>query len=97
MPTAQVTPQTYQRLAKYISTHGQLKVGADGYRHSLKAAAHQSGQDYNGSHGLRWNFAQERFAELQAHGLSYEKALGVLSHEMGHNRIEISEHYLGFK
>lgn len=95
--TAQVTPDTYQRLALHISEHGQLKVSVDGYRQSLMSAAAATGQSYNGSHGLRWNFAQERFKELQTAGASYEKALGVVSHEMGHNRIEITEHYLGCK
>lgn len=95
--TAQVTPETYRRLIQHIGEHGHLKVSADGYRQSLKAAANVTGQRYNGSHGLRWNFAQERFKELQGVGASYEKALGVVSHEMGHNRIEITEHYLDLK
>jgi hypothetical protein len=95
--TAQVSPATYQRLAEHITRHGQLKVSADGYRQSLKAAAVSSEQTYNGSHGLRWNFAQERFKELQGCKVGYEKSLGVVSSEMGHNRIEITEHYLGLK
>lgn len=92
--TAQVSPETYQRLKAHIEAHGSFKVSADGYRESLKSAASQTAQHYNGSHGLRWNFAQERFAELQKHGHSYEKCLGVVSGELGHNRIEITTHYL---
>lgn len=92
--TAQMTPETYQRLADYIRVHGQFKVSVDGYRASLESAADRTGQDYNGSHGLRWNFAQERFSELQKHGHSYEKCLGAVSSELGHNRIEITTHYL---
>ena len=93
--TAQVSTATYQKLSEYIREHGDLKVGADVYRNSLREASRQSGQDYNGSHGLRWNYAQERFTELQATGASYEKCLGVVSGELGHNRIEITKHYLG--
>jgi hypothetical protein len=93
--TAQMTPETYQRLADHIRAHGQFRVSADGYRASLESAADRIGQNYNGSHGLRWNFARERFSELQARGYSYEKCLGVVSGELGHNRIEISKHYLG--
>lgn len=93
--TAQMTQETYQRLADHIRVHGQFKVSVDGYRASLESAADRTGQDYNGSHGLRWNFARERFSELQAAGYSYEKCLGVVSAELGHNRIEISKHYLG--
>ncbi len=93
--TAKVTPTTYQLLVKHISEHGSLKASPDGCRSSLKAAAQATGQSYNGSHGLRWNFAQVRFAEHQAVGVSYEHALGTVSHELGHNRIEITGHYLG--
>jgi hypothetical protein len=93
--TALLPPETYQQLAKHISEHGQLKVSVDGYRQALKAAAMQTSQQYNGSHGLRWNFAQERFSELQSVGASYENALGIVSNELGHNRIEITLHYLG--
>ena len=95
--SAFVTQGTYRHLVEHISKNDQLKVSADGYRQSLNTAAQATGQGYNGSHGLRWNFAQERFKELQAIGASYEKALGVVSHELGHNRIEITEHYLGLK
>jgi hypothetical protein len=93
--TAHVSPEVYRVLATHITSQGEFKVSADGYRQSLKEAAQQSGQNYNGSHGLRWNYAQQRFSELQANGVSYEKALGVVSHELGHNRIEITRHYLG--
>jgi len=92
-----VAPQTYQKIADHIQQNGNLKVNVDGYRQPLKTAAHASAQFYNGSHGLRWNFAQQRFAELQAAGKSYEKSLGAVSAELGHNRIEITTHYLGLK
>lgn len=91
---AQVSPETYQKILTHIQAYGSLTVSADGYRASLKSAAELTGQKYNGSHGLRWNFAQERFSELQKHGHSYEKCLGVVSDELGHNRIEITTHYL---
>ena len=62
---------------------------------TLKIAAEAFGQRYNGSHGLRWNFARERFSELQTAGASYERCLGTVSSEMGHHRIEIPRRYLG--
>lgn len=92
--TAQVSPGTYRGLEAHIASRGELRVSADGYRDALKSAARTTGQAYNGSHGLRWNFAKERFAELQRHGVGYEQALGIVSHELGHNRIEITLHYL---
>lgn len=91
----QVSPATYNNLKDHIEQNGSFQISKDGYRSALMSAAEKSGQSYNGSHGLRWNFAQERFHELQSHGASYEAALGIVSHELGHNRIEITYHYLG--
>jgi len=90
----QVSVETYRDLERHISESGSLNVGADPYRESLKSSAEATNQEYNGSHGLRWNYAQERFSELQSRGYSYEKCLGQVSSEMGHNRIAITEHYL---
>lgn len=53
----------------------------------------EAGAD-NGSHGLRYNFAQERVEELREHGMSYPEALAQTSLEMGHSREEITLHYL---
>lgn len=93
--TAQISPELYKTLVEHVKTNGNLKIGADVYRSSLKLAALATGQAYNGSHGLRWNYAQERFKELQHSGTSYEQGLGAVSDALGHNRIEITCHYLG--
>lgn len=47
-----------------------------------------------GSHGTRHSYAQERMAELQEHGCSYDESLEVVSQEMGHFRAEITKTYL---
>jgi len=64
------------------------------YREAIKEGAELSGQEYHGSHGLRWNFAQETFAELQESGFSYEESLQEVSNLLGHERPDITEHYL---
>lgn len=92
--TASVSQQTYSALQSHILAMGDLKVDHKAYRTELKAAAVATGQGFNSSHGLRWNFAQERFAYLMSRGVAYEKALGVVSSEMGHHRISITEHYV---
>ncbi|MDF5425801.1 site-specific integrase, partial [Vibrio parahaemolyticus] len=46
-----------------------------------------------GAHGLRHSYAQERMSELQKN-MTYEKALEVVSQEMGHFRPDITEVYL---
>lgn len=90
---------TYERLQQHIAAHGAFKIDADSYRSSLKEAAQASGQDYDkkGSHGLRWNFAQERLQEIQKHGYYHEQGQVVVSQEMGHERADITMHYIGLR
>ena len=70
--------------------------GQQDVREALKTAVEATGQEYegHGAHGLRWCFAAERMDELQGHGMSRDQALAEVSSEMGHNRPEITEHYL---
>ncbi len=48
----------------------------------------------NGSHGLRYSYAQERFSQLEQQGKSHNECLAQVSLEMGHSRLEITNHYL---
>jgi len=73
---------------------GKFKFDMDKYREALKEAAQRSGQEYTGSHGLRWNFAQETFMRLQEQGKTYEQALQETSNLLGHERADITRHYL---
>ena len=47
-----------------------------------------------GAHGVRHSYAQERMSELQKSGMPRDKALEIVSQEMGHFRPEITETYL---
>ena len=86
---------TYERLkAAVISQNNRLEFDKDRYRNELKRAALASGQKYQGSHGLRWNYARDRFREVQRHGQTYEQAMIQVSRELGHERADITEHYL---
>lgn len=90
----------HPNLEKYLSKNleaGQrgLRINEREYRAALKQAAEATGQRYTGSHGLRWNYAQDRFQQLQADGLPRDLALSQVSAEMGHERADITEHYLG--
>lgn len=89
-----VDPDTYHKLERCIQEHGHFAINKDGYRSELKIAASASGQDYNGSHGLRWNYARERYAEAQQHGFTSDQALVITSKSMGHERSDITLHYL---
>jgi len=88
-----VSPATYERLEAAV-TDKRFEFDKGKYRYDLKRSAHRSGQAYEGSHGLRWSFAQERHSELQQYGLTYEQSLSEISEEMGHDRADITTHYL---
>ena len=89
-----VSPETYARLVEAVADGARFEFDKDAYRADLKEAAAKSGQEYEGSHGLRWSWAQERHAELQERGLTYDQSLSEVSREMGHERGDITEHYL---
>ena len=88
-----VSLDTYARLQQTLSK-GRFEFNMDSYRKALEKAAKKTGQSYEGSHGLRWSWAQERHAILQQNGLTYEQTLSRISQEMGHERGDITEHYL---
>jgi integrase len=89
-----VPVEVYRQLSERIAA-GDLLVDRQQYRAALKEAVKNSGQAYDGrsTHGLRWNYAQQRMAEL-IETQPYEVALTTVSHELGHSRGSITEHYL---
>lgn len=90
-----VSVETYRALESHIRAHGVFRVDYDGYLGTLKVAAAATGQAYHASHGLRWNFAQERYIGLTRNGRCHEEALHIVSWDMGHERGNITQHYLG--
>ena len=91
-----VSVETYHAVERVLQVNGgNMHFDKNEYREILKDAAEKNEQDYTGSHGLRWNFAEDRMEELQEHTtLTYEERLQVVSWEMGHERADITEHYL---
>ncbi len=89
-----VSPETYARLDVVVANGQRFEFDKDAYRADLKEAAAKTGQNYEGSHGLRWSWAQERHQELQQLGMTYDQTLSQISAEMGHERGDITEHYL---
>lgn len=67
--------------------------GGNRWSSSFTTAASRALNWSAGAHGLRHSYAQERMSELQP-SMPYEKALEVVSQEMGHFRAEITEVYL---
>lgn len=84
-----VSVPTYRRLEEYVARHGKLESDYFAYVEEINAAAHKTGQyaPGRGSHGLKHNFAQERYLECINHGLSHEQALQQTSLETSHFRL----------
>ena len=84
-----VSPETYYRLESYIKAHQQLESEYHSYVEAINKAARETGQYAvgRGSHGLKHNFAQERYLECVSHGLSHEQALQQTSLETSHFRM----------
>ena len=82
----------YAQRVRDMCTDGGVKNGV--YREALKQACAESGQEWTGTHGLRHNYAQNRVAELVDSGTSYNRAVWIVSEEMGHHRPEVTAAYL---
>ncbi|MCH9814378.1 MAG: hypothetical protein K0U47_10615 [Epsilonproteobacteria bacterium] len=69
------------------------------YANELKEAVENTDHVWkkNSSHGLRYNFAQNRLQELIKEGKTYAQAKGQVSLEMGHSRLSITDTYTSFK
>ena len=94
----QVSVRTYNDLKEVIDEKGSFDFNDRTYRNDLEKTARFIGEDpkNKGSHGLRWNFAQDRFCEVQLKAnVNDIHALSIVSEEMGHIRASITEHYLG--
>jgi integrase len=68
--------------------------GGKAWSNSFSAASKRQLGWSHGAHGLRHSYAQERMAECQQRGLTYEIALGLVSQSLGHFRSDITEVYL---
>ncbi len=87
----------YQQLQAAISkNNGVFAYNENKYRYALKKATEVTGQKYTGrsTHGLRWNYAQAKMMELQVEK-GRTRSLSKISDDLGHNRADITEHYLG--
>lgn len=88
-PDHYVSLETYSRLEEYILAHQQLESNYCAYVEAINQAAKSTGQYARGrgSHGLKHNFAQERYLECVSHGFSHEQALQQTSLETSHFRM----------
>ena len=90
----QLTDKEVAQIKAVTNGTMELSVKQSAYASALQTACKAAGETWNGSHGLRHNFAQNRMAELLGNGVDYHKALCIVSHEMGHHRPEVVKIYL---
>jgi len=94
--TAPISNELIQRVqeAKEIG----YRANYSEYREALKEAVQSTGQNYTGTHGLRYSFAQDRMEKLLGTGLYTRNEIkGQVSLEMGHSRLDITDHYTSFQ
>ncbi|MEM0147956.1 MAG: tyrosine-type recombinase/integrase [Candidatus Micrarchaeaceae archaeon] len=93
-----LSEKTYNALKELSKTpsglDGKFVFDYDKYIRALRQASQYSKQAYRGSHGLRWNFAQNTFLNLQRNGQGFEESLSKVSEALGHHRADITKHYL---
>ena len=90
----QLAPADAQKIKDLADADGRIHVQQSVYRSALSKACADTGQTYNGSHGLRHNYAQSRMSDLVDQGKDYHAALQIVSDEMGHHRPDITATYL---
>lgn len=86
---------TYQHLESYLEKYGKLESNYTTYLASINHAARKTGQYARGrgSHGLKHNFAEERYHECILHGFRHEQALQQVSLELSHFRLRETTTY----
>lgn len=84
-----VSVETYQRLKEHIEQFGKLESDYVEYVEAINQAAKVTNQyaSGRGSHALKHNFAQERYQECVANGMTHEQALQQTSLETSHFRL----------
>ena len=60
----------------------------------LNQAVNTNGERWTSSHGLRYNYAQNRFKYYIDSGETENEALRLTSEDLGHHRKEITGTYL---
>lgn len=98
----ELTPELSDTIIERM-VEGVFKINQNSYRKNLEESARIEGETYHGTHGLRYNYAQnlyfKHYNENVQRGMTYieahKTALKQTSEEIGHHRAEITMHYLG--
>ena len=80
----ELSPNLAQKL-KENAVDGKYEINKRTYSRDLQKKIEESGQKYNGTHGIRHSYAQKMLET---------NSKAEVSHEMGHSRPEITDTYL---
>ncbi|RZD17573.1 MAG: hypothetical protein EVG15_10365 [Candidatus Acididesulfobacter diazotrophicus] len=96
--TYNVPSETYKTLSQTLSHGGYFFTRSEGnrYREALQEAAKVTKQNYYGTHGFRYDAAQDNMLEKLKSGAGLNDAKQDTSEMLGHNRLSITEHYTKF-
>ena len=92
--TVRIPPRLWERVNNVIEQNGELSVNYSKYNKDLKIAVAKVGQQWHGTHGLRYNYARHRMEALLANGVEEKTAWLKVSKLLGHNRASITKYYL---
>ena len=81
-----LTKELYNQILEHIEKNNLFKISNRTYENDLKNAIEKTNQKFNGTHGIRYSFAQLQ----KINGMSDSE----ISYLLGHHREEITKHYL---
>ncbi len=90
----ELRPEDSARIQPYLSESGRFDLSQNTADKAFRDACTASGEQCNGLHGLRHNYAQASYTAHRADGMSHEASLLATAKEMNHSRPEITETYL---
>jgi integrase len=92
--TIKIDPLLHKQLRVSTSQKDGHHLGYHKYLRAIKKAVKLSGQKYNATHGFRYSYAQGKVYDLRQENFGGIQAKLIVSHRMGHKRLNITDHYL---
>ncbi|TMN18809.1 phage integrase N-terminal domain-containing protein [Lentibacillus cibarius] len=87
------THRAINRIEKYLGRHRNKFETQEG----RERRSHEGGYNRLTFHGLRYNYVQDRLNWEMLHGRNFRHAAKIITKEVGHNRLEVINVYLGKK
>lgn len=97
VPSDKKTHEVVNQLEKFLGHHRDKAITVEGMqRRTYKRDGEVHVNDLT-FHGLRYAYVQDRMEQEMSRGLSMEQAAVVVTKEVGHERIEVINIYMGGK